>query len=109
MQILKADEGAIEVLWKQRCSSSTYFVAAGLVLMQTYEWLSDLAGCGELLWAGHFLGLLSLGGHALDRHKFMIDRCAYVSQAIILCVAQVSLLFLLSCVAADRDVALQGA
>jgi hypothetical protein len=47
VQILKADEGAIEVLWKQRCSSSAYFTAAGLVLVQTYEWLGNLAGCGE--------------------------------------------------------------
>ena len=41
--------------------------------MQTFENLAALAGCGELLWAGHFHTMLSLGGHMLDMRKFTID------------------------------------
>lgn len=72
-QVVSADEGAIEAKWHERCGGSAYFAAAGLVLVQTFGELGALAGCGELLWAGHFLALLSLGGHTLDELKFSID------------------------------------
>lgn len=38
--------------------------------LSTFECLHMLAGCGELLWAGHFLAALTLGGHSLEKNKY---------------------------------------